>query len=67
MYRLSKVKDAIKKKYGSYNKFALDMKVDRSTVTKWLNGSRRPNYETAVKITRKLDCTLEDVYGPVAE
>lgn len=65
MYRAEKIRQKIKDSFGSYNKFAQAMGVDRSTVTKWLNGSRKPSYNTAVKITRKLDCTLEDIYGLV--
>lgn len=65
MYRAEKIKQKIKGSFGSYNKFAQAMGVDRSTVTKWLNGSRKPSYETAVKITRKLNVTLEDIYGLV--
>ena len=64
MFRANKVKSQIRKKYGSYNYFAKNLGVDRSSITKWLNGSRSPSYHTAVRITRMLDITLEDIYGP---
>jgi DNA-binding XRE family transcriptional regulator len=65
MYRAEMIKGKIKLKFGSYGKLAKSMGVDRSTVTKWLNGSRSPNYHTAMKLTKILEITLEDIYGPI--
>ena len=64
MYRRNKIHDLIKKKYGSYNKFAKAIGADRSAVTRWMSGSRQPNYNSAKKIVSALGCNLEDIYGP---
>jgi len=66
MYRRNKIIEAIRCRFTSYNKFAQSVGVDRSAITKYLNGARTPHYRTAQKIIRVLEnsVTLEDIYGP---
>ena len=66
MYNTDKIIEQIKCRFTSYNKFAQSIGVDRSAVTKYLNGSRMPAFKTAQKIIKTLEksVTLEDIYGP---
>ena len=65
MYRSKKISDAIKSKYKSYRQFAEHIGIDRSSVTKYLNGVSYPRYHTSIKFIKALEIiTLEDIYGP---
>ncbi|WP_274362775.1 helix-turn-helix domain-containing protein [Paenibacillus thermotolerans] len=46
----------------SQTEFARRMKVNDSTVTRWINGEREMSYENAVLAARILDCHAEDFY-----
>lgn len=37
------------------------LKIDRSNITKYLNGQKMPNYETLEKIKSYLSCSYDDL------
>lgn len=37
------------------------LKIDRSNITKYLNGQKLPNYETLEKIKNFLGCSFDDL------
>lgn len=37
------------------------LKIDRSNITKYLNGQKLPNYETLEKIKNFLGCSYDDL------
>lgn len=37
------------------------LNIDRSNITKYLNGQKMPNYETLEKIKTFLNCTYDDL------
>ncbi|MDE6946316.1 MAG: helix-turn-helix transcriptional regulator [Anaeroplasmataceae bacterium] len=37
------------------------LKIDRSNITKYLNGQKMPNYETLEKIKNYLECSYDDL------
>lgn len=37
------------------------LKIDRSNITKYLNGQKLPNYETLGKIKNFLGCSFDDL------
>jgi len=64
VYRANKIRELIKKKFGTYSRLADFLKVNRSTITKYINGTRKPDYHMTKMLEKALGCTGEDIHGP---
>lgn len=55
------LKDILEEKKLKNIDLSKALKIDRSNITKYLNGQKLPNYETLEKIKNFLGCSYDDL------
>ena len=66
MVEISKnIKTMIDTSGKNLTKIALEIGVARQTVSRYYAGKKFPSFDTLIKLCRALDCTYEDILGPL--
>ena len=55
------LKNLIEKSNLNNNQLSIKLGISRSTISKYLNGTREPSLETIEKLTEALNCSYDDL------